>query len=166
MKDHLLLNTIIQKDVKLINKMSSGAGTLKVEGPAAQEWGIAFKVTMATKRALATWYCHTEGVQWNIYHKPNLPIRGWEEWEQNQQISQAVNSQWSTKIRKVKQSRAEICNHVSAPADQVATLHKPAWLGLNCWSANVVSRLTLPKLQCGHIKTTYCRARWYCNTAK
>ena len=63
MKDHLLLNTIIQKDVKLINKMSSGAGTLKVEGPAAQEWGIAFKVTMATKRALATWYCHTEGVQ-------------------------------------------------------------------------------------------------------
>ena len=49
MKDHLLLNTIIQKDVKLINKMSSGAGTLKVEGPAAQEWGIAFKVTMATK---------------------------------------------------------------------------------------------------------------------
>ena len=34
-KDPLLLNTIIQKDVKLINKMSSGAGALKVEGPVA-----------------------------------------------------------------------------------------------------------------------------------
>ena len=64
---------------------------------------------MATKRAPTTWHLHTKRVQWNINHNPYLPIRGWEEWEQNQQMSQAVNSiglQRSAKQSKAKQSKA------------------------------------------------------------
>ena len=72
--------------------MSLGAGALKVEGPIAQNGSIASEVTMATKRAPTPRHHHTERVQWNTYHNPYLPIQGWEEWEKNQQISQAVNS--------------------------------------------------------------------------
>ena len=137
--------------------MRLGVGALKVERPIAQKGSIALEVTMATKRAPTTRHRHTERVQWNTYgyHNPYLPIWGWEEWEQNQQISQAVNSndpQRSAKQSKAKQSRAERCNQMSAPADQAATPHKPARLWLNRWPASVVSRLTLPKLQFSHIK--------------
>ena len=68
----------------------------------------------------------------------------------HRQISQVVNS--NDPQRSAKQSRAEICNHMLAPADQAATLHKPACLGLNRWPASVVSRLSLPKLQFSQIK--------------
>ena len=130
-----------------MDKMRLGVGALKVEGLIAQKGSIALEVTMATKRAPTTRHRHTERVQWNTYgyHNPYLPIWGWEEWEQNQQISQAVNS--SDPQRSAKQS-----NHMSAPADQAATPHKPACLWLNRWPASVVSRLTLPKLQFSHIK--------------
>ena len=37
--------------VKLIDKMSLGAGALKVEGPIAQKGSLTLKITMATKRA-------------------------------------------------------------------------------------------------------------------
>ena len=69
--------------------MSLGAGALKVEGPIAQNGSVALEVTMATKRAPTTRHRHTERVQCN---NPYLPIRGREEWEKNQQISQGVNS--------------------------------------------------------------------------
>jgi len=105
-KDHLLLNTFIQKDVKLIDKMSLGAGALKVEGPVAQEGSLALEITMATKQASTTCSCHTERVQWNTYHNPYLPIRGWEEWEQNQLMAQAVDS--NDLQRSEKQSKAEL----------------------------------------------------------
>ena len=72
--------------------MSLGAVALKVEGPIAQNGSITLEVTMATKRAPTTWHRHTERVQWNTYHNPYLSIQGWEEWEKNQQISQAVSS--------------------------------------------------------------------------
>jgi len=109
--------------------MRLGVGALKVEGPIAQNGNIASEVTMATKRAPTTRHRHTERVQWNTYgyHNPYLHIWGWEEWEQNQQVSQAVNS--NDLQRSVKQSKAEICNHMLAPADQAATPHKPACLG-------------------------------------
>ena len=84
---------------------------------------------MGTKRVPTTQHRHTERVQWNTCHNPYLPIQGWQEWEQNQQISQAVNS--DDPQRSAKQSGAEICNLMSARANQVATLHKPACLGLN-----------------------------------
>ena len=68
---------------------------------------------MGTKQAPTTQHRrHTERVQWNTYHNPYLHIRGWQEWEQNQQISQAVNS--GDPQRSAKQSRAEICNLMSA----------------------------------------------------
>lgn len=79
LKDRLLLNTIIQRDVKLVDKMSLGVGALKVEGPVAEKGSIALEIT--------TWHCHTERVQGSTFHNRYLPIRGWEEWEQNQQIS-------------------------------------------------------------------------------
>ena len=62
---------------KLIDKMSLGSGALKVKGPVAQKRSIALEVTMATKRAPTTRHRHTERVQWNNYHHPYLPIRGW-----------------------------------------------------------------------------------------
>jgi len=62
---------------KLIDKMSLGAGALNVKGPVAQKGSIALGVTMATKRAPTTRHRHTERVQWNNYHHPYLPIRGW-----------------------------------------------------------------------------------------
>ena len=67
---------------------------------------------MGTKQAPTTQHRHTERVQWNSYYNPYLPIRGWQEWEQNQQISQAVNR--DDPQRSAKQSRAEICNLMSA----------------------------------------------------
>ena len=44
-----------------------------------------------------------------------------------------------------RQMKAELCNHMQAPGDSAATLHKPAFLGFNRWHAGIVSRLTLPK---------------------
>ena len=114
---------------KFINKMRLEAGALKVKWLIAKKGSIALEVSMGTKRAPTTPHRHTERVQWNTYHNPYLPIRGWQEWEQNQQISQAVNS--GDPQRSAKQSRAEICNLMSARANQVATPHKPACLGLN-----------------------------------
>ena len=54
------------------------------------------------------------------------------------------------KDQQTKQSRAEICNQMSALPEQAATSRKPA---------SVVSGLTLPKLQFSHIitDTFYCR---------
>ena len=72
--------------------MSLGAGALKVEGPIAQKGNIALEVTMATKWAPTTRHCHTERIQWNTYQNPYFPIGGWEELEQNEQISPAVSS--------------------------------------------------------------------------
>ena len=114
---------------QFINKMRLEAGALKVKRLIAKTGSIALEVSMGTKRAPTTQHCHTERVQWKTYHNPYLPIRGWQKWEQNQQISQAVNS--GDPQRSAKQSRAEICNLMSARANQVATLHKPACLGLN-----------------------------------
>ena len=105
------------------------AGALKVKRLIAKKGSIALEVSMGTKQAPTTQHCHTERVQWNTYHNPYLPIRGWQKWEQNQQISQAVNS--GDPQRSAKQSRAEICNLMSARANQVATPHKPACLGFN-----------------------------------
>ena len=48
----------------------------------------------------------TERVQWNTYYNPYLPIRGWDEWEQYQQISQAMNS--NDPQRSAKQSKADL----------------------------------------------------------
>ena len=76
LKDRLILNTIIQRDVKLVDKMSLGAGALKVEGPVAQEGRIALEITMATKQVPTTWHCHTERVHWSTFHNQYLPIRG------------------------------------------------------------------------------------------
>ena len=81
-------------------------GALKVEGPIAQKGSIAFQVSTATKRAPISRHRPTERVQWNTYYNPYLPIRGWDEWVQNQQISQAVNS--NDTQRSVKQSKAEL----------------------------------------------------------
>ena len=91
----------ISKSLTFCNnaKKSLGVrGTLKVEGPIAQNGSIALEVTMATKRAPTTRHRHTERVQWNTYHNPFLPIQGWEESKggrsgsKNQQILLAVNS--------------------------------------------------------------------------
>ena len=114
---------------QFINKMRLEAGALKVKRLIAKTGSIALEVSMGTKRAPTTQHCHTERVQWKTYHNPYLPIRGWQKWEQNQQISQAVNS--GDPQRSAKQSRAEICNLMSARANQVATPHKPACLGFN-----------------------------------
>ena len=122
--------------IKFINKMRLEAGALKVKRLIAKKGSIALEVSMGTKRAPTTQHCHTERVQWNTYHNPYLPIRGWQKWEQNQQISQAVNS--GDPQRSAKQSRAEICNLMSARANQVAILHKPACLGLNRWPTSIV----------------------------
>ena len=78
--------------IKLIDKTRLGVGALKVEGPVAREGSIAFQVTMATERVPTSRHRPTERVQWNTYYNPYLPIQGWDEWKQNQQISQAVNS--------------------------------------------------------------------------
>ena len=59
--------------------MSSWAGALKVEGSIAQEFNIASEVSMVTKWAPTTQHCHAEEVQWNTYHNPYLPMRGWKE---------------------------------------------------------------------------------------
>ena len=73
--------------------MSLGAGTSKVEGPAAQKGCLTLEITMETKRALTTQHRHTEekfsGVL-TITH--TYLARGREEWEQNRQISQSVTS--------------------------------------------------------------------------
>ena len=83
-----------------------GAGALKVEGPIVQNGSNTLEVTMATKRAPTTRHRHTERVQWNTYQNPYLPIRGWEKWEQSQQISQAVNS--NNLKRSAKKSKVEL----------------------------------------------------------
>ena len=57
-----------------------------------------------------------------------------------------------TKQSNAKQSKAEIFQHMLALEDCTATPHRPACLGLNCWPASIVSRLTLPKLQFSRIK--------------
>ena len=133
---------------QLIDKMSLGAGALKVEGPVAQKGSIALEETMATKQAPTTaGHRRTERVQWNTYHNAYLPIRGWEEWERKPADITGRELQWSAKISKAKQGRAEICNHIYVPADPVATPHASACLELNRWPSTVVSRLTLPKLQ-------------------
>ena len=128
--------------------MSLGAGALKVEAPVAQEGSSVLEVTMATKPAPTTGQRHSERV---TYHNLYLPIRGWEEWEQKPADITGRELQWSAKIRKAKQSRAQICNHIYVPADPVATPHTPASLELNRWPSSVVSRLSLPKLQISHI---------------
>ena len=109
-------NFITRSDpvIKLIDKMSLGAGALKVEWPIVRKGRIALELAMATKRAPTTRHRHTEWIQWNNYHNPYLPIQGWEEWEQKQ-ISRVVNSndpQRSAKQSKAKQSRTEIYNHM------------------------------------------------------
>ena len=58
--------------VKLINKMNSGAGALKVEGSVVQKLIIASEVSMVTKRAPTTQHCHTEEVQWPYLPQPLL----------------------------------------------------------------------------------------------
>ena len=58
--------------------MSSGADTLKVEGPIAQKGSIALEATKGPTNQQH----HMETVQWNTYRNPYLPIKGWEEWEQ------------------------------------------------------------------------------------
>ena len=135
--------------LKLI-QMSLGAGAYKMEGPIAQKGNFALEVTMANKRAPTTRHRHTERIQWNTYQNPYLPIRGWEKWEQNRQISQSVTSN-DPQRSKAKQSKAEICQHMSALKDHMATPHRRACLGLNRRPAGVVSRLTLPKLQFSNI---------------
>ena len=108
---------LVFPNVKLIDKMSLGAGALRVEGPIAQNGSIALEVTMATKRAPTTRHRHTERVQWNTYHNPYLPIQGWEEWEKNQQISQAVNSNdQQAKQSRSMQSHVSPCRPSSHPA--------------------------------------------------
>ena len=128
--------------------MSLGAGVLKMEGPVAQKGSISLEVIMATKPAPTTRQRHSERV---TYHNLYLPIRGWEEWEQKPADITGRELQWSAKISKAKQERAEICNHIWAPADTAATQRPPACLELNRWPSSVVSRLSLPKLQISHI---------------
>ena len=86
--------------------MSLEVGALKVEWLIAWKGRIALEVTMTTKRVPTTQHGHTERAQWNTYRNPYVPIRGWEVWEQNQQISQAVNS--GDPQRSAKQSKAEL----------------------------------------------------------
>ena len=77
--------------VKLIDKMSLGAGALKVEGPTAQKGSLALEVTMATKRAPTTQHRHTEENFSGILTTTHIYLsRGREEWEQNRQLSQSV----------------------------------------------------------------------------
>ena len=65
-----------------LDKISLGAGALKVQCRRAcgtKGEHCTLEVTMATKQAPT----HTERVQWNTCNNPlDLPIRGWEEWEQ------------------------------------------------------------------------------------
>ena len=135
----------------LIDKISLGAGAFKVKKPVAQKGSIALGVTMESERAPTTGHRRTERVQCNTYHNAYLPIRGCEEWEQKPADIIGRELQWSAKISKEMQGRAEICKHIWAPADQVATLHASACLELNRWPSSDVSRLTVPKLQVSHI---------------
>ena len=96
---------VFEKCSKLTEKASLGAGALKVEGPIAQKGSIALEVTMATKPAPTIWHHDTERVQWNTNYVPQPKGEG-EEWEQNQQISQAVNS--NDPQRSTKKSKAEL----------------------------------------------------------
>lgn len=73
--------------------MSLGAGTSKVEGPAAQKGCLTLEITMETNPATTPQHRHTEekfsGIL-TITH--SYLARGREEWEQNRQISQSVTS--------------------------------------------------------------------------
>ena len=90
--------------------MSLGAGALKVEGPIARKGSLALEVTMATKRAPTTQQRHTEEKFSGILTTTHTYLsRGREEWEQNRQLSQSVNSndlQWSQS--KATRSKAKL----------------------------------------------------------
>jgi len=87
---------------------------------------IALDVTMETKPT--TQHRHSKRVQWNIYHNPYLPIWGWEEWERNQQISQAVNS--NDPQRSAKQPKEELTYAITyqpLQTKQPLCTSLPAW---------------------------------------
>ena len=94
--------------------MNLGAGALKVEGPIVQKESIALEVTMVTKWVPITRHRHTEKSSVEYLTKPVLfiPIQGWEDWEQKPADITGHDLQWSAKMNKAKQSRAQICNHM------------------------------------------------------
>ena len=102
--------------------MSLGEGALKVDGPTciAQKSSIASEVTMVNSKrqpcgtvTLKEFSGITERVQWNKTHTSRVGGFG----SKIRQISQVVNS--SDLQRSAKQSRAEKCNHIQAPAEPV-----------------------------------------------
>ena len=135
--------------------MSLGAGALKVEGPIAQKGSLALEVTMATKRALTTQHRHTEEKFSGIVTTTHTYLsRG----GRSGSKTGRYHNQWLVMIcndHKAKQSKSEICQHMSALEDCTATPHRPACLGLNRWPASIVSRLTLSTLQFSHIKNIF-----------
>ena len=104
-----------------LDMISLGAGAFKVQCRRAcsTKGSIALEVTMATKQAPTTQHHHPERVQWNTCNNPlDLPIQGWEEWEQK--LADISSHEF-----------AIICKDQQSKATPVGTLHGPAWLGLN-----------------------------------
>ena len=124
--------------------MRLGVGALKVEEPIAQKGSSAFQVTMATKRAPTSRHRSLKEFSGNTYYNPYLPIRGWDEWEQYQQISQAMNS--NDPQRSAKQSKADLRDAITyQPLQTRRPPHTslPACDSTAVRPASVVSRLTL-----------------------
>ena len=68
-----------------LDMISLGAGVFKVQcrRVCSTKGSIALEVTMATKQAPTTQHHHPQRVRWKTCNNPlDLPIRGWEEWEQ------------------------------------------------------------------------------------
>ena len=80
--------------------------------------------------SLPTWGL-TFDLQVNTCCTPYLPIQGWREWERKQADVMSHEFSMIHDNQQSKASKAELCNHIKALADLLATLHKPAYLGFD-----------------------------------
>ena len=97
---------------KLIDKMSLGAGALNVKRPVAQKGSIAWRKPWQPSERQPPGIVTLNEFRGIITTTHTYLSGGGRSGGRNHQISQVMNLQWSAKISKAKQGKAEICNHM------------------------------------------------------